>query len=465
MVTHLRWLLVILGLSVFCAWVIVPKSEDFVLDFDDNGQPDIQILGQQPLGLDLVGGLRVLLEAAVDPSTFTVEDLAETANNVGRRINALGLSEATVQVQGTTRILVEIPGETDRQRAIETIQQTALLEFVDFAGISGVTFQDKHILTTAQLELGLQDPAQSTYERNPNTGQAFVTGMTGECLQAASSQYAANAMGIPSYQIAFEVRSDCVAQFSDLTARLIGQPMAIVLDGLVISAPTVQSQLSTGGVITGQFTQAESDQLALQLRSGALRIPLREESTVQVGATLGQQFLDQTIKAGVVGALVVFAFMLIYYRVPGVAADLALIVFILLNLALYKLLPVTLTLPAITGFLISIGTAVDGNILIFERVKEELRAGKGIREALDTGFDRAWASIRDSNLSTIIICIVLFLFGQNPGASVVSGFAVTLAMGLIVNLFTAIIVTRTFLYLLTSPIAKHLAERKWLLGV
>jgi protein-export membrane protein SecD len=462
---HLRWLLVILVLSVFCAWVAIPKSENFELDFDDNGEPDFLILGEQPLGLDLVGGLRVLLQATVDPSTFTTEDLAETANNVGRRVNALGLTEATVQLQGTNRILVEIPGETDRQAAIDTIQQTALLEFVDFRNISPSLFTDHYILTTAQLELGLQDPATSTHERHPSTGQAFVTGMTGECLQAASSQLGQNQIGAQGYQIVFEVRSECVAQFSELTASLVGQPMAIVLDGLIISAPTVNSQLTTGGVISGQFTKDEADTLALQLRSGALRIPLREESTVQVGATLGQEFLDKTIQAGVIGALVVFAFMLIYYRLPGLAAALALIVFILLNLALYKLLPVTLTLPALTGFLISIGTAVDGNILIFERVKEELRAGKDVKSSLDAGFDRAWTSIRDSNLSTIIICVILFLFGQTPGASVVSGFAVTLALGLIVNLFTAVIVTRTFLYLLASPVQEQLAERKWLLGV
>lgn len=463
--THLRWLLAILVLSVFCAWVAIPKEEDFVLDFNDDGEADFLILGEQPLGLDLVGGLRVLLQATVDPSTFTTEDLAETANSVGRRINALGLTEATVQLQGANRILVEIPGETDRQQAIDTIQQTALLEFVDFSGVAPTLFEGRHILTSSQIELGLQDPATSSYDRHPNTGQAFVTGMTGECLQAASSQLGQNTIGARQYQIVFEVRSECVARFSELTGRLIGQPMAIVLDGLVISAPTVQNQLNTGGVISGDFTQDESDQLALQLRSGALRIPLREENTVQVGATLGQTFLDQTIQAGVIGALVVFAFMLIYYRVPGIAAAGALLVFILLNLALYKLLPVTLTLPAITGFLISIGTAVDGNILIFERVKEELRAGKDVKSALDAGFDRAWTSIRDSNLSTIIICVILFLFGQTPGASVVSGFAVTLALGLLVNLFTAVIVTRTFLYLLASPLQKQLAERKWLLGV
>jgi protein-export membrane protein SecD len=161
----------------------------------------------------------------------------------------------------------------------------------------------------------------------------------------------------------------------------------------------------------------------------------------------------------------VFIFMLVYYRVAGLAADLALAVFIILNLALFKLIPVTLTLPAITGFLISIGTAVDGNILIFERIKEELRAGKPLHEALVLGFDRAWTSIRDSNFSTIIICAILFVFGQTPGASVVSGFAVTLALGLFVNLFTAVLVTRTFLALLVRLGYNAIAARPWLMGV
>ena len=203
----------------------------------------------------------------------------------------------------------------------------------------------------------------------------------------------------------------------------------------------------------------------MQLRSGALRIPLEVESAVEVGATLGQQFLNDTIRAGTLGAIIVFLFMLIYYRVPGISADIALFVFILLNLALFKLLPITLTLPAITGFLISIGTAVDGNVLIFERIKEEIRAGKDLDSALSDGFDRAWQSIRDSNISTIIICGILFLFGQTPGASVVSGFAVTLAIGLILNLFTAVTVTRTFLYLIVAISRKQLDENKWLLGV
>jgi protein-export membrane protein SecD len=241
--------------------------------------------------------------------------------------------------------------------------------------------------------------------------------------------------------------------------------MAIVLDGEVLSAPTINAQLTDGGIIEGQFTQEEAQTLALQLRSGALPIPLRVESAVRVGATLGQESVELSIRAGVIGVFVVLLFMLIYYRVPGIAANIALVVFILLNLAIFKLIPITLTLPAITGFLISIGTAVDGNILIFERMKEELRAGKPLMEALDAGFDRAWVAIRDSNLSTIIICIVLFFFGQTPGASIVSGFAVTLALGLVVNLFTAVTVTRTFLYLFANRAQTPLMSRRWLLGV
>jgi len=218
-------------------------------------------------------------------------------------------------------------------------------------------------------------------------------------------------------------------------------------------------------VITGQFTEEEAKQLALQLRSGSLAIPLRVETAEQVGATLGQESVELSLRAGFVGVLVVFSFMLIYYRLPGLMAGFALAVFILLNLALFKLIPITLTLPAITGFLISIGSAVDGNILIFERFKEELRAGRSISDSLDAGFERAWSSIRDSNISTILICGILFLFGQTPGASIVSGFALTLAVGLILNLFTAVLVTRTFLYIFILGNYQKVEQRKWLLGV
>lgn len=465
---HFRWLGIIVVLTVFCIWVVIPKEEDIVIDFNSDDQPEFVLRGPQPLGLDLVGGLRVLLEADIPTDQFTREDLGETANNVSRRVNALGLTEATVQVQGNNRVLVELPGVRDREQAIETIQQTALLEFVDFGGLASQISQleGQPILTTEQVRIQtLSDEEISMRLRHPGTGQPFETVVTGAALAGASAELAPVAAGGQGWQINFELTSEAAPIFANFTSSRIGQPMAIVLDGQVLSAPTIQAQLSSGGVITGDFTEEEARTLALQLRSGALPIPLSVESAVEVGATLGQASVELSVRAGLIGVIVVLTFMLIYYRLPGLAADFALLIFILLNLALYRLLPITLTLPAITGFLIGIGTAVDGNILIFERIKEELRAGKNLESALDAGFDRAWTSIRDSNISTIIISGILFLFGQTPGASIVSGFAVTLALGLVLNLFTAIIVTRTFLYVFVWAARDVLAERKWLLGV
>lgn len=464
---HVRWLMVIIGLVVFCLW-LTALTEDFVIDNNQDGEPEFMIRGEQPLGLDLIGGLRVLLQADIPTTEFTTEDLAETANNVGRRVNALGLTEATVQLQGSNRILVELPGVTDREQAIDTIQQTALLEFVDFGGLraQALNYEGQRILTNEQVNLGLlTDEEISSRLRHPTTNEPFETVITGAALAAASAEFGAqSAVDSGSWFINFSLQDEFATTFASFTRSRVGEPMAIVLDGEVLSAPTIQSELSTGGIVTGDFTQEEAEQLALQLRSGALPIPLSVESAVEVGATLGQESVELSIRAGIVGVIVVLTFMLLYYRVPGIAADLALAVFILLNIALFKLLPVTLTLPAITGFLISIGTAVDGNILIFERIKEEIRAGKPLMQALDAGFDRAWTSIRDSNLSTIIICGILFLFGQTPGASIVSGFAITLALGLILNLFTAIIVTRTFLYLIAGTFTEAIEQRRWLIG-
>lgn len=478
---HIRWLVVIVVLTIFAGWVSLPSTEgvQWQMDSDGDGTPDISFAPTQSLGLDLVGGLRVLLQAELPPGSYTVEDLRQTANNVARRVNALGVTEPTVQVQGSSRILVELPGETDPESAISAIQQTALLEFVNFSGLSGqvTQFEGQHILTTEQLliqqqreaaaaaaaeagDTNYQVPEAPSGAVNPLTGQPFETIMTGAGLQAAAAQFV-NGRWI----INFELNDTGGQVFGPFTGANIGQPLAIVLDGVVLSAPTIQDALPTGGTISGNFTEEEAKTLALQLRSGALPIPLRVETAETVGATLGQESVTLSIRAGTIGVIVVLLFMLIYYRVPGIAADLALIVFILLNLALFKLIPVTLTLPAIVGFLISIGSAVDGNILIFERIKEELRAGSPLDKAVDAGFDRAWQSIRDSNFSTIIICAILFLFGQTPGASIVAGFAVTLAIGLIVNLFTAVIVTRTFLGLIVAGVYAPLAERKWLMGV
>lgn len=468
---HYRWLAIIVVLTAFCIWVASPASNGFSLDTDNDGTPEI-VIKEQPLGLDLVGGVRVLLEAALPVSSFTREDLQRAADNVNRRVNGLGLTEATVQVQGDRRILVELPGVTDKAQAVETIKATALLEFVDFAGLGSgqvSALVEQRILTTAQDELirAREETGDTTARAiapiltNPRTGLPFQTVLTGADLKAASAQFDTNT---GDFYIAVELTESGAATFATFTGQRVGEPLAIVLDSVLLSAPIIQSQLSNQFVIEGNYTQETASTLALQLRSGALPIPLREEAVTDVGATLGQQSVNLSIRAGVIGVLVVLSFMLLYYRVPGVAAALALLVFVLLNIAAYKLLPVTLTLPAITGFLISVGTAVDGNILIFERIKEELRAGKPLGAALDNGFARAWGSIRDSNTSTIIMCAVLFFFGQTPGASVVSGFAITLILGLVINLFTATVVTRSFLYILAQWLQKPLAERKWLLG-
>jgi protein-export membrane protein SecD len=502
---HLRWLIFIVILTIFCVYVALPAdvkgvtpdepvcedlkedptintlgvrcNEYITLDLGNDGEKELDIHINQSLGLDLVGGLRVLLIADLDSSQFSPEEfgsaMVETANNISRRVTGLGVSEATVQLQGIDRILVELPGIRDREQAVDAIQQTALLEFVDFGGVPNAQqYQGQSILTTEQISINNQrnangelDPTLLQRARNVD-GQPFNTVFTGAILKAASAQFSpVSQSGQAEWHIVFQIKEENAADFADYTASRIGQPMAIVLDGEVLSSPTIQSQLSDGGIITGTFTEKDSRTLALQLQSGALPIPLRVISAEEVGATLGQISVTKSVRAGVIGVLVVLVFMVLYYRLPGLAAALALLVFIAINLALFKLVPVTLTLPAITGFLISIGTAVDGNILIFERIKEELRANKNMESALDAGFDRAWTSIRDSNLSTMIIGAILFFFGQIPGASIVSGFAITLILGLFVNLFTAVIVTRTFLYIFAYMGRKSLAVNKWLLGV
>lgn len=524
---HIRWLILILLLTGFALWVSLPNTlisnvsdscygtaenpvkpeQGLHLDFGDDCVEDVGLNVKQVYGLDIIGGLRVLLQADLPAGSYTIEDLRNASNNVNKRVNSLGVGEATVQVQGSNRILVELPGVSDPQQAVDLIQKTALLEFVDFSGISNVSqYVGRKILTDEQVkseqareealaestpdvtaaeatvdatqEVAADATAEATQEAvapaatpvtpveepgvpNPLTGQPFHTVMTGAGLQSAAAQLDQS----NQWAIRFELTSEGGAVFGPFTSSAIGQPMAIVLDGIVLSAPTIQARLDTGGTITGNFDQEEAQNLALQLRSGSLPIPLRVISSQTVGATLGQESVNLSIRAGVVGVFIILAFMLINYRVPGLAASLALLVFIVLNLAMFKIIPVTLTLPAIVGFLISIGTAVDGNILIFERMREELRAGKDVDTAVNEGFTRAWTSIRDSNISTILISAILFLFGQTPGASAVSGFAVTLALGLMLNLFTAVIVTRTFLHLILAFTRGTIKARPWLMGV
>ncbi len=468
---HIGWLVIIALLVAFAVWVSLPDNPGIHID---GVNKDITIRE----GLDLAGGLKVLLEADLPPGeTIPGGAMEEARRIVESRIDSLGALEPVVQLQGERRMIVELPGFEDPQAAVELIRETALLEFVE---VPGPVPAGTPILTSYAVERGataedVTGTATPTPEDSgvtvlpedttqPTDTTVYQTVMTGEILRTADVSINSQT-GDPV--VVFTLTPDGSREFGDYTTAHVGDYLAIVLDGVVISAPRIQSAITGGqGTIEGAFTLEEATRLATQLRYGALPIPLTVESTSTVGPTLGQVSVQQSIRAGLIGIGVVLLFMLIYYRVPGIAAALALVVFALLNFALYKLIPVTLTLPAITGFLISIGTAVDGNILIFERMKEELRHGRRIDRAVEAGFDRAWTSIRDSNLSSLIISAVLYGFGTSFGAGAVRGFAVTLALGLIINLFTAVTVTRTFLHFIMLPLPDEtLVKRGWLLGL
>jgi len=271
------------------------------------------------------------------------------------------------------------------------------------------------------------------------------TVMTGAALDSVIVQTAALA---GDFQINFTLKSDGAKVFSTYTTSHVGQYLAIVLDKKVISAPVIKNPITDGqGIIQGGFTSASANALAVQLRYGSLPVPVKVVESRTVGPTLGEESIRKSLMAGLIGLAVVVLFMGVYYRLPGVLADLALIVYGLVTLMFYKVIPITLTLPGLAGFILSIGMAVDANVLIFERLKEELRAGRTLQQAIDLGWRRAWPSIRDSNTSTLITCLILFVFGNTFGASMVKGFAVTLSLGVLISLFTAIIVTRTFLHL------------------
>ncbi len=282
------------------------------------------------------------------------------------------------------------------------------------------------------------------------------TGLTGKNLKRSTVLFDQRTGAV---QIGLQFDSEGAKLFGDITKRNVGKPVAIFLDGQIVSNPTVQQEILTGeAVITGNFSIAEARQTVRNLNAGALPVPISLVSQQTVGATLGEASLEKSLVAGLAGFVVVAAFMLLFYRFLGLIAVLALIIYTALSLTVFKAVNVTLTLAGIAGFILSIGMAVDANILIFERMKEELRAGRGLRDAMDEGFRRAWLSIRDSNVSSLITCAILAWLGT----SLVKGFAVTLAMGILVSMFTAIVVTRTFLRSVSGGwMSKHL----WLFGV
>ncbi len=407
-------------------------------------------------GLDLQGGLQVLLEADVPEGQEVTSQEMDTARQIiDQRVNALGVAEPLVQVEGERRILVELPGIDNPEEAISLIQETALLEFVD----TGSQSLPEGMCVRTSLN---EEPSPCETTLGGTAVPTFETILTGAELEEARVEI--DPTFGQSY-VAFKLHSEAADLFADYTTRNQGQFLTIVLDKQVISSPRIESAITSGsGSITGQFTREEAARLALQLRYGSLPIPLRIETTRQVGATLGQQSVDDSIRAGVIGVAMVLLFMMMYYRLPGLLADVALLIYVLFNFAVFQGMPVTLTLPAITGFLLSTGMAVDANVLVFERMKEELRAGSRINDAVPTGFSRAWTSIRDSNIATLVICLILWMFGASFGASAVQGFALTLAIGVLISMFTAVVITRTLVYLIIGGASGWLQKNRWLLG-
>ena len=413
-------------------------------------------------GLDLQGGLQVLLEADLPEEEAVAPDQLDAARQIiSQRVNALGVAEPLVATEGDRRILIELPGIDNPDEAISLIQETALLEFID----TGTQPLPEGMCVRTTLNDGRPSrcefaPGQPVTDEVANPAPTFDVVITGADLRDAQSQ----TDGL-IYYVSFLLTPEGGQIFGDYTRTHQGQFLTIVLDKQVISSPQISAIIEDAGTITGNFTLEEARNLALQLRFGSLPVPLRVESTRQVGATLGEISVEASIRAGAIGLVVVLLFMLVYYRLPGFLADLALLGYALLNFAIFKWIGVTLTLPAITGFLLSTGMAVDANILVFERMKEELRQGFTLPEAIVAGFERAWSSIRDSNIATLVICFILFTFGRNFGASVVQGFAITLAIGVMISMFTAVIVTRTFVRIVMGRAADWLRGRNWLLGV
>ncbi len=427
--TRLIIILLILALAI---WVDV--SSVLRVANPINGSVVFERNVETVLGLDLRGGLQVILNAVPEPGqTVTAEQMEVARSVIENRTNALGASENLVQVAGESRIVAEFPGlnEENAQSILSIIQQTGLLEFV---------------------EMGYNPLPEGT-RIEPYTGNtppegvenAYHTIMTGADLQAVGvGNHPVTGQPI----ITFTLTDNGTRIFADYTSSHVDQYLAIVLDKQIISSPKIGTAITTGnGMIEGNFTVESANALAVQLRYGSLPVPLEVVDSRYIGPTLGEDSLQKSIIAGAIGMVVVVLFMAIYYRMPGIVADLSIFIYAALAFAIFKYFHFTLTLPGIAGFLLSTGSALDANILIFERIKEELRSGLTLSVAVEKGWKRAWSSIRDSNIATIITSAILFWFGSSFGATIVKGFSLTLFLGVAISLFTALFVSRTLLTL------------------
>jgi preprotein translocase subunit SecD len=436
----------IIIITIVAGWISLPSN---ILNI--NGTKDRFYVHE---GLDLQGGLQVVLEARPPEGQSVSSDVLDgTRDTLERRINSLGVSEPVIQTRGNNQILVELPGVDDPEAAVEVLKATALLEIIDTSG----TFPQLGSYVNTTLGPATDGIASDAEIQPDTTGPTYTTIVSGSDLVDAYPS--TNNLG--AVIVGFQLNSSGGDKFFSFTSANVGKPMAIVVDKQVINVATINQAISRSGSITGLDRQ-EANDLALQLKSGALATPLEVVQSRTVGPTLGQDSIDRSITAGLVGLSLVAVMMVLYYRVPGVLSVFALVIYTAIVFALFKIIPVTLTLAGIAGFILSIGMAVDANVLIFSRLKEELRRGRSVHVAVEAGFDHAWPSIRDSNISTMITCAILYWFGQYVGASIIQGFALTLFVGVTASMFTAVVVTRTFMRMLLD---RRWFTNHWWLGV
>jgi len=460
-------LFIILLISALAIWI--DASNTLKVTNPINGELVMQRSVNPRLGLDLQGGLQVLLEADLPANAaIDAEAISVARTIIENRTNALGVSENVIQVAGDRRIVGDFPGLEDSEAVLAILQRTGLLEFVDMgtSPVEAGTIIQTDYGQSSTTPSGSSTPESTTPTITPTqaaptpaatgTPEAtatpaaeapiiYHTAMTGAALKTVT---VVRDTTTGAYEISFVLKTDSAQLFSDYTGSHTNQYLAIVLDKEVISVPVIKNQISDGqGVIQGNFTNDSANALAIQLRYGSLPVPLKIVETRIVGPTLGEDSLQKSLIAGVAGMIIVILFMALYYRLPGIVADISILFYAAIAFAIFKYFHFTLTLPGIAGFMLSTGAALDANILIFERLKEELRSGRTLAQAVEQGWKRAWSSIRDSNIAALITSIILFWFGSTFGATIVKGFSLTLAIGVIVSLFTAIFVTRTLLAL------------------
>jgi len=409
--------ILIIVITIISALVTWPNGPD--LNFDQiNLHKELKI----HQGLDLKGGTQLTYQA--DVSKISAGEKSEAIqgviNIIDSRINQLGVTEPLIQTSGEDKIIVELPGVNDISQAIDLIGKTAQLQF-----------------------------RAEPIDPNPDLLQNDInwwadTGLTGANLKKADIEIDPQ-KNTPVVTLEFNDQGKEL--FATLTKNNLQKRIAIFLDDLLISAPTVQAEITDGNaIIEGDFTVEDAKNLKIQLNSGALPVPVKLIGQSNVGATLGNEAMQRSLVAGLIGLFLIIIFLLLNYRLPGLLASMALGIYILISISIFKLIPVTITLAGAAAFILSIGMAVDANILIFERTKEELRDGKTLRSAIEAGFLRAWPSIRDANFSTLITCLILWFVGTGT----IKGFALTLAVGVLVSMFSAITITRTFLRLFLS---------------